>query len=150
MNTIVIINKRAKPLKAANIRDHKGLAFFLNPGSLHAEGEEYLYTTAGLVQIVMSEDSSPNVKKQEDDLDRYMKLSGFTGSYHLRPTDLILPRGIQDELHQLASEYLTFFVRTPAIGLGSHKIILKGDFDNMMLIKASNNRSTGKSNGRQP
>lgn len=40
-------------------------------------------------------------------------------------TDIVLPRWIQDEMHQLQAEgYYVYFVRTPALGQGSSRLSL--------------------------
>lgn len=85
-----------------------------------------MYLAEGLIVPKPKTGSLPSSlkMKQKDGTDLFAIAEALPPQYNYETTDLILPRGIEDELHQLAREYVVFFVRTPAIGLGSHRFLI--------------------------
>lgn len=84
--------------------EEKGVALFITPGSLHRSGEVYEYVNGAVVKIEYLFDKK---------------------TFRTELSDLIIPRGIEDELHLLARQgWRVYLIRTPAIGLGSNQLVI--------------------------
>jgi hypothetical protein len=138
-----------------------GLALVITPGSLHASGEVLYYSNGVLWELERNLAPSDyanylgraiksyaernglslplNEEKAVEALDdtvvawKIKSLGDSDVIIHMRKSDLILPRGLEDELHQLEAQRLvTYLIRTPAIGLGS--LTLAIDEDNVPML----------------
>jgi len=129
MNTIVRVPISGKiihhpllgdenPIKVGS--DVDDLVLIVQPGSLHASGECYFYSDGSLypMNTVLRKDDSAVGTVFVGDKNIGPNIWRVYASQV--PSDLILPRREQDEIHRLANlRTMLYIIRVPALGLGS-------------------------------
>jgi hypothetical protein len=88
-----------------------GTRLLVSPGSLHAVGEIYAYVNGDVRPFIWDGTSL-----------RFMA------------SDLLLPRGLSDDLRRLADPgWNVYFIRIPSIGLGSNRLVIDENLMPMLV-----------------
>lgn len=159
MNTIMIVSPELLAYCAAHtylepnlveytrevskaLREHHGAAWYVIPGSLHGSGEVYRYYNGRLLlpSMISSESADGWLLTSAIFSSKGDTVDGIA-------SDIILPRGIEDDLRSLAGQYeFVYLIRNPAIGLGKLSYLVGVQYAPVLVQKRGD---LGKSSALQ-